>query len=82
MEKIEFSCPPDELSCIIGNLFQGLDVPCDLVNSRSLAISGRTNGGGIAGLIIYKDRCTFFGNPQELESVRIGQCLERKCGNG
>lgn len=31
MEHIEFSCPPGELSCIIGNLFVSLEPPCKYV---------------------------------------------------
>jgi len=82
VENVEFSCSLKELSCIIGNLFEGLDAPCDLLDGRSLAIRGKTVGGGAASLLIYKDRCVFFGDPEELQAVRSGVCLERKCGNG
>jgi len=45
MEHIEFSCPPGELSCIIGNLFVSLEPPCKYVRSTHLMLCGITHSG-------------------------------------
>ena len=86
MEEIIFSRPPNELSCIIGNLFTGLDPPCDLCDlgrTTDLVISGTTHSGNYGRLTIKKDRCVFYGEPEDLDAILNGDCpIGRRCGNG
>ena len=84
MEEIIFSCPPDEVSCLVGNLFAELDPPCDApMRSDRLTLCGRTHSGSSAVLFIYKDYCCFYGMREDLEAVRGSTCIERRCkGNG
>ena len=51
MEHIEFSCPPGELSCIIGNLFVSLEPPCKYVRSTHLMLCGITHSGNSGRLL-------------------------------
>lgn len=82
MEHIEFSCPPGELSCIIGNLFVSLEPPCKYVRSTHLMLCGITHSGNNGRLIVLGDRCSFYGIPDDLEAARNGPCLERRCEHG
>ena len=86
MEEIIFSRPPNELSCIIGNLFTGLDPPCDLCDlgrTTDLVISGTTHSGNHGRLTIKTDCCIFYGEPDDLAAVMTGRCPnEGRCGNG
>ena len=84
MCDITFSCPKEELSCVIGNLFTELEPPCDLNigEINGLAICGTTHSGRHGCLIIYEDYCTFSGEEKDLEAVRRGVCVERRCKNG
>ena len=75
MEHIEFSCPPGELSCIIGNLFVSLEPPCKYVRSTHLMLCGITHSGNNGRLIVLGDRC-------DLDAARNGPCLERRCTHG
>ena len=47
MQEVVFSRPPNELSCIIGNLFTEVEPPCDLLcnlgRSTDLVICGVTH---------------------------------------
>lgn len=71
MEHIEFSCPPSELSCIIGNLFVSLEPPCKYVRSTHLMLCGITHSGNSGRLTVLGDRCSFYGACQ-----RFGGCEE------
>lgn len=81
-QRVDFSVPPEELSCLLGNLFANLEPPCDAGEAHSLAVCGYTHSGNYARLLIYNDRCTFFGIPEDLDAVRRRVCLERKCDRG
>ena len=82
MEHIEFSCPPSELSCIIGNLFVSLEPPCKYVRSTHLMLCGITHSGNSGRLTVLGDRCPFYGLASDLEAARNGPCLERRCDRG
>ena len=82
MEYIEFSCPPSELSCIIGNLFVSLEPPCKYVRSTHLMLCGITHSGNSGRLTVLGDRCAFYGLARDLEAARNGPCLERRCDRG
>lgn len=82
MEEIVFSCRPEELSCIIGNLFTELEPPCAYERSPNLTICGKTNSGKSGRLIIAGDRCLFYGPPEDLTAARNGFCPERRCEHG
>ena len=79
-ERIEFSRPAGELSCIVGNLFAELDPPCGVSGSRGdvLTIFGRTRTTGVhAVLRVYADRCVYTGLPEALEAAMGGSCPEK-----
>ena len=83
MKEIEFSRPAGEVSCIIGNLFETLDPPCDLGRSADLVICGVTHAQNYGRLTIKKDRCVFYGEPEDLDAILNGDCpIGRRCGNG
>lgn len=85
-ERIEFSRPAGELSCIVGNLFAELDPPCGVSGGRGdvLTIFGRTRAdGGHAVLRVYADRCVYTGPPEALKAAMGGHCPEEwRCGHG
>ena len=83
MKEIEFSRPAGEVSCIIGNLFDTLDPPCDLGRSTDLVICGVTHAQNYGRLTIKSDhRCVFHGKPEDLAAVINGRCPERGQGRG
>ena len=82
MERVEFSCPADELSCIIGNLFLTLQPPCYCEDKTALVIQGITHSQTHGELIIKNDYCIFFGELADLDAVLHKNCLERRCKNG
>lgn len=82
-EETVFACPPDELSCLIGNLFGELATPCTEVHRGvGLVICGYTHSGRYGVLSIHKDYCCFKGAKEDLEAVRGGICVERRCNRG
>ena len=86
MEEIVFSRPPNELSCIIGNLFMSVEPPCDLCDhgrTTDLVITGITHSQNYGRLTIKKDRCVFYGEPEDLDAVLNGACPgEGRCRHG
>lgn len=82
MKEIEFSRPAGEVSCIIGNLFETLDPPCDLGRSTDLVICGVTHAQNYGRLTIKTDCCIFYGRPEDLAAVMTGRCPKGGCGNG
>lgn len=54
MEKV-FSVKPEELSCVVGNLFAELEPPCDALHPVGLTLHGRTLSGNMATLLVLKD---------------------------
>lgn len=79
MQEVIFSRTPNELSCIIGNLFTEVEPPCDLCNlgrSTDLVICGVTHSQKYGRLTIKKDRCVFYGEPEDLDAVLTGRCPE------
>lgn len=82
-EEIVFACPPSSLSCLVGNLFGELDTPCDVVKGETgLVICGTTFSGNKAVLTIHDEYCCFSGLRSDLDAVRNGVCVERRCKNG
>ena len=76
----EFSVPPAQLSCLIGNLFAELEPPCDQkLDPDGLVLYGRTVAGREAMLLICRDRCTFIGNQEDRNDARSGKCPGRRC---
>ena len=82
MQETTFTRPPDELSCIIGNLFTELEPPCDVEHTAGLVLCGTTHSGNPGRLRIAGDCCTFYGQPDDLEVVISGRCPERRCRRG
>lgn len=80
----EFSVPPAQLSCLIGNLFDELDPPCSEPDDpEALTLYGRTSSGREAMLFIYKEHCLFVGDPADPDIARNGRCPNsRRCGRG
>ena len=83
VKTTEFSRPPAELSCIIGNLFLCLEPPCDEdLTAGGLVICGYTLSGDSGRLIIEKERCIFTGNEDDFLAALSRPCIERSCQNG
>lgn len=82
MEQLVFACAPEELSCIVGNLFTELEPPCEYHRSNDLTLCGKTHSGRSGRLVIQGDRCLFYGPPEDLEMARKGRCPERRCEHG
>ena len=82
MRKTVFSVEPVKLSCLIGNLFVGIEPPCDINVECTLAVCGNTHSGKPARMLIFRDHCEFFGDPDDLEKARSMIRLERRCGHG
>lgn len=82
-EEIVFACPPQDSSCLVGNLFGELATPCnEVAGDGELVVCGYTHSGKYGVLKIYKDRCLFRGAKDDLEAVRSGVCVERRCKRG
>ena len=84
-ERIEFSRPAGELSCIVGNLFAELKPPCGISAGADdiITVFGQTHSGKKAVLRVLRDRCVYTGPREDLEAVLNGKCPERwRCGNG
>lgn len=82
MAQVKFARPADELSCIIGNLFVGLEPSCDYQCKNALVIGGMTHNHRYGRLIVKSDHCIFDGEVEDLEAVLNGRCPERRCKNG
>lgn len=82
MDEEKFSRPAGELSCVIGNLFVGLNPPCGLCADDAIVVCGKTQSGRDGRLVIERDRCTFYGDIRDLEMVLDGRCPERRCRDG
>jgi hypothetical protein len=80
MEKV-FSVKPEELSCVVGNLFAELEPPCDALHPVGLTLHGRTLSGNMATLLVLKDYCVFQGEEEDLEAARR-PCIDRRCCHG
>lgn len=79
-EIINFSLPAEKLSCLVGNLFAELEPPCDQkLDPDGLTLFGRTVAGREGMLLICRDRCTFIGDPEDLNDARNGKCPVRRC---
>lgn len=82
MGETKFSRPAGELSCVIGNLFAGLNPPCEFNAGGAIVVCGKTWSGSDGRLVIEKDRCTFYGETQDIETAMSGRCPERRCRDG
>lgn len=77
MEQV-ISVKPEELSCLVGNLFAELKPPCDIPYAAGLTLCGCTPAGREAVLVVIRDYCIFRGDPEDLEAARR-PCLDRRC---
>lgn len=77
MEQV-ISVKPEELSCLVGNLFAELEPPCEALHSVGLTLCGRTPAGHPATLLIVQNYCVFRGEAEDLEAARR-PCLDRRC---
>lgn len=50
--------------------------------SNMVVFKGPTKTGRYAELSVMLDRCEFYGDPQELQMILDGKCLDRRCGHG
>lgn len=80
----EFSVPPAQLSCLIGNLFAELEPPCrEPDDPEALTLCGKAPSGREAMLFVYREHCLFVGDPEDLDAARNGWCPNsRRCGRG
>lgn len=68
------------VACIIGNLFEGLEPPCDTESKDGLTIKGRTFSGNMCTLTISKQGdCIFEGEESDILAVINGKCPEERC---
>ena len=68
MEQV-ISVKPEELSCLVGNLFAELKPPCDIPHAAGLTLCGCTPAGREAVLVVIRE---------DLEAARR-PCLDRRC---
>ena len=54
MEQV-ISVKPEELSCLVGNLFAELKPPCDIPHAAGLTLCGCTPAGREAVLVVIRD---------------------------
>ncbi len=75
---------PAKLSCLVGNLFTELELPCDvdIAPKDALVLCGRTAADRDAMLMICKNYCLFVGDPADLDAAQNGQCPNRGCPYG
>lgn len=80
----EFSVPPAQLSCLIGNLFAELEPPCsEQDDPEALTLCGKAPSGREAMLFVYREHCLFVGDLEDLDAARNGRCPNsRRCGRG
>lgn len=71
-----------ELDCIIGNLFEGLEPPCDIIPCDGLVLKGRSWSGKDCTLKIHKNYCEFEGDTEDIDAVLSGRCPDKRCKNG
>ncbi len=70
-----------EISCIIGHLFETIEVPCNKCRRdlKGIVISGRTYSGNEATLHLQEGGIYQLEGPEdlerELEEIRCGRCL-------
>lgn len=70
------------IACIIGNLFEGLEPPCNADSSNSLTITGRSFSGNMCSLTISRQGdCIFEGLESDIMTVLNGKCPEKRCKN-
>ncbi len=71
-----------ELGCIVGNLFEGLEPPCDIVLQDGLTLRGRSSvSGKECMLTIHENYVDFEGDEADLDAVLNGKCPEKRCKN-
>lgn len=69
-----------ELCCIIGNLFEGLEPPCDeIVPTDGLLIRGRSWSGKECSVKVHKSYAEFEGDSSDINAVLSGKCPEKRC---
>lgn len=71
-----------ELSCVIGNLFEGLEPPCDSLKSEELTIGGMTFSGKSCTVTVHDGYIDFEGSEEDIRAVMDSRCLERRCEYG
>lgn len=78
----KFSRSPEELTCIIGNLFTELRPPCNMNRcDGALVLYGITYSGNPGILVIRKSECEFAGSEKDAEVIKKKCIMERKCGH-
>lgn len=82
MDETVFAFKPDELSCMIGNLFISVEPPCGYTRTEDLTICGTTFSGNHGRLVVKGEYGIFYGLRSDLEAVRNGKCIERRCEHG
>ena len=80
MEQV-ISVKPEELSCLVGNLFAELEPPCEALHSVGLTLCGRTPTGRPASLLIVQNYRVFRGEAEDLAAARR-PCVDRRCRRG
>lgn len=64
----------NELSCLIGNLFDTIEPPCVAEHIGEIVITGTTRSGKKALLAITEDAFFFDGDPEDLIMVTTKTC--------
>lgn len=77
----KFNRPPEELTCIIGNLFTELKPPCGRhKHEGAVTLYGITYNGNPGILLIKSDECVFAGSEKDAEVIKRKCAKERDCG--
>lgn len=68
------------VACVIGNLFEGLEPPCNMDSENVLIIKGRSFSGNTCTLTISKQGyCEFEGLESDIMTVLNGKCPQKEC---
>ena len=80
-----YACTAAELSCVIGNIFAELSLPCAACGAEVLQITGTTVTGNAATLTVTEAGFDFDGCADDtamIERMRKGRCIYAKTGAG
>ena len=73
---MKINIPKNELNCVIGNLFEGLEPPCDN-SDNDIVIRWKSFTGEKCTLIIRENYCEFYGNEKDIDTILNSKCPER-----
>lgn len=72
--------PKGEISCLIGNIFNTIEPPCNANHVGEIVITGTTHSGKEATLVITGDAFFFEGSSEDLIKATAKACpYKSKC---